>query len=91
MILFFLEFIEWFRFVSQFTDFVSFLSLQILFRFVVFRFVSFRFSLYRDSTMSYGSAASWSTVSLTGNKKICHHQSPMLVTTLKCAVTIVNG
>jgi hypothetical protein len=79
MILFFLDFIEWFRFVSQFTDFVS------------FRRISFRFSLYRDPTMSYGSAASWSTVSLTGNKKICHHQSPMLVTTLKCAVTIVNG
>ena len=62
---FFLEFIEWSRFVSfcfsvYIFCFVSFLSLQILFRFVVFRFVSlcfvsfrcvsflFRFSLYRD-------------------------------------------
>ena len=63
--LFFLEFIEWSPFVSiRFSVcifcFVSFLSLQILFRFVVFRFASmcfvsfrcvsflFRFSLYRD-------------------------------------------
>ena len=63
--IFFLEFIEWSRFVSlRFSVyiflFVSFLRLQILFRFVVFRFASlcfvlfrcvsflFRFSLYRD-------------------------------------------
>ena len=64
----FLEFIVWFRFVSfRFSlfifCFVSFLSLQMLLRFVVSRLVSFRFAVFRFCFVSHftGTPFWWSS------------------------------